>query len=173
LLGRSLETAIEDPGLQPARFTVDLLRPVLMDQHDRVVSRASGLFLRRGEDPDGQVWSPERAMPPIPPAPAEIPPDLPMLVWSYGPNLDNPLAGVGADEREQAHAQKFAWVREVRRLITGESVTAFTRVAMASEVTGVATGTATIFDEQGPLGTGVAVALGQPAGAFQPPRLGP
>ena len=37
---------------------------------------------------------------------------------------------------------------------------------------GVATGTATLFDTQGPIGTGVAVALGQAAGAFTPPSLG-
>jgi hypothetical protein len=183
-------------------------------QHGRVASRASGLFLRRGADPDGQVWSPDVAMPPVPPPPAVIPPGVPMLVWSYGPDLNNPPPGVGADEWEQSHAQKFAWVKEIRPLITGETVTPFTRVAMASEVTssmthwgttglryinadytltltrlpvglyiglaanaqfsaaGVASGTATIFDEQGPIGTGVAVALGQPAGAFNPPSLG-
>jgi hypothetical protein len=237
LLARTLEAAVPDPDLQPARFTVDLLRPILMEpvqvqttvqregrritlvdaailQHGRVASRASGLFLRRSEDPEGQVWSPNFAMPPVPAPPAVIPPGLPMLVWSYGPNLDRPLAGVGAGEWEQAHSQKFAWVREIRPLITGETVTPFIRVAMASEVTssmthwgtaglryinadytltlsrlpvgiyiglaansqfstaGVASGTATIFDEQGPIGTGVAVALGQPAGSFKPPTLG-
>lgn len=236
LLGRTLEAAVTDPDLQPARFTVDLLRPILMEpvqvqttveregrritlvdaailQHGRVVSRASGLFLRRTEDPDGQVWSPPLAMPPIPAEPAEFHPDLPMLLWSYGPNLDDPLPGVGADQWGQAHAQKFAWVRDIRPLIAGEAVTPFTRAAMASEVTssmthwgtaglrfinadytltlsrlpvghyiglaagaqfsaaGVASGTATIFDTQGPIGTGVAVALGQPVGAFKPRGL--
>jgi hypothetical protein len=37
--------------------------------------------------------------------------------------------------------------------------------------TGTGTGTGTIFDTRGPIGTGVAVALGQPAGAFKPLRL--
>lgn len=73
LLGRTLETVVPDPQLQPARLTVDLLRPILMEpvqvetnvqregrritlvdaaiiQHGRVASRASGLFLRRGEE---------------------------------------------------------------------------------------------------------------------------
>jgi hypothetical protein len=146
--------------------------------------------------------------------PADIRPDLPMLLWSYGPNLDDPLPGVGSDEWEQTHAQKFAWVRDIRALIEDEVQTAFTRAAMAAEVTssmthwgtaglrfinadytmtlsrlpvgeyiglaataqfaaaGVATGTATLFDAQGPIGTGVAVALGQPAGAFTTPSLG-
>jgi acyl-CoA thioesterase len=237
LLARTVETAVTDPDLQPARLTVDLLRPILMEpvqvqtrieregrritvvdaaivQHGRVVSRASGLFLRRGDDPDGQVWSPTMVMPPIPTMPSAVRADLPMLLWSYGPNLDRPLPGVGADEWEQSHAQKFAWVRDIRPLIEGEPVSPFTRAAMAAEVTssmthwgtaglrfinadytmtlsrlpvgeyiglaataqfasaGVATGTATLFDAQGPLGTGVAVALGQPADAFTPPTLG-
>ncbi|CAN5374112.1 thioesterase family protein [soil metagenome] len=237
LLARTVESAVTDPDLQPGRLTVDLLRPILMEpvrvqtrieregrritlvdaailQHDRVVSRASGLFLRRGDDPDGQVWSPPMTMPPIPPMPAVIRPGLPMLLWSYGPNLDQPLPGVGAGEWEQTHAQKFAWVRDIRSLIEGETLTAFTRAAMAAEVTssmthwgtaglrfinadytmalsrlpvgeyiglaanaqfasaGVATGTATLFDARGPIGTGVAVALGQLAGAFTPPSLG-
>jgi Thioesterase-like superfamily len=236
LLARALELAVPDPDLQPARLTVDLLRPILMEpvqiqtkvaregrritlvdaailQHGRVVSRASGLFLRRTEDPGGQVWSPPLAMPPIPPEPAEFRPGLPMLVWSYGPNIDDPLPGVGADEWTQSHAQKFAWVRDIRPLIAGEAVTPFVRAAMASEVTssithwgtaglrfinadytltlsrlpvghhiglaataqvsaaGVASGTATIFDTLGPIGTGVAVALGQPADAFKLPGM--
>jgi acyl-CoA thioesterase len=236
LLARTLETAVTDPDLQPARFTVDLLRPILMEpvqvqttveregrritlvdaairQHGRVVSRASGLFLRRSEEPDGQVWSPPLAMPPIPPEPAELPADLPMLLWSYGPDLDDPLPGVGAGQWTQSHAQKFAWVRDIRPVVAGEAVTPFTRVAMASEVTspmthwgtaglryinadytltlsrlpvghyiglaanaqfsaaGVASGTATIFDIQGPIGTAVAVALGQPAGTFRSPDM--
>src|ERR1700712_4577519 len=73
LLARTVETAVTGPDLQAARLTVDLLRPILMEpvqvqttieregrritlvdaailQHERVVSRASGLFLRRGGD---------------------------------------------------------------------------------------------------------------------------
>jgi hypothetical protein len=34
---------------------------------------------------------------------------------------------------------------------------------------GVATGAATLFDRHGPIGTGSALALAQPAEAFQPP----
>jgi hypothetical protein len=33
---------------------------------------------------------------------------------------------------------------------------------------GVGSGSATIFDGTGPIGTGTALALGQPPGAFQP-----
>jgi hypothetical protein len=38
---------------------------------------------------------------------------------------------------------------------------------------GVATGTATLFDSRGPIGTGTALALAQPAGAFQITRALP
>ena len=75
LLGRAIERAGGDADLQPARLTVDLLRPVAladpvrvdttveregrrirlvdaaMTQNGTVVARASALFLRRGEQP--------------------------------------------------------------------------------------------------------------------------
>lgn len=79
LLGWGIEQSGIDADLQPARFTVDLLRPALMEpvqirtsvqregrriklvdgsllQNGTVVARASALFLRRGDHPDGQVW---------------------------------------------------------------------------------------------------------------------
>ena len=81
LLGRAIERAGGDPDLQPARLTVDLLRPVAladpvrvdtsveregrrirlvdaaMRQNDIVVARASALFLRRGEQPTDPAWT--------------------------------------------------------------------------------------------------------------------
>ncbi len=88
LLGWALDRHGGD-DLQPARLTVDLLRPVpiepvsieisvqregrrikLVDaamlQHGRAVARASALFLRRGAHPEGQVWSGAVAIPPAP-----------------------------------------------------------------------------------------------------------
>lgn len=90
LLGWGIERDGIDPGLQPARLTVDLLRPVLLEpvqirtsvvregrriklvdaamvQGDKVVARASALFLRRGEHPDVRVWSAPAPMPSLPP----------------------------------------------------------------------------------------------------------
>src|ERR1700756_5606599 len=88
LLGWGIERSGIDPEFQPARFTVDLLRPVLIApvqietsvqregqrirvvdgalmQNGTTVARASALFLRRGDHPDGQVWSSPVEMPPL------------------------------------------------------------------------------------------------------------
>lgn len=77
LLGRAVEQEVDDVDLQPARLTVDLLRPValqplqmhssvvrdgrrlrlvdaVMTQNDVIVARASALFLRRVSMP----WTP-------------------------------------------------------------------------------------------------------------------
>ena len=89
LLGWAVERAVDDPQLQPARLTVDLPAPTALEpielqtrvQHDRrrlrlveavliqrgaPVARASALFLRRGAQPDGHVWSQTVQMPPLP-----------------------------------------------------------------------------------------------------------
>ena len=103
----------DDPELQPARLTVDLLRPAAlapragrtasrregrrlnlveaeMLQHDTVVARARALFLRRGEQPPGEVWtSPidDAAAARSPPTPSG---DAPCCVWAYGRNSESP-----------------------------------------------------------------------------------
>ena len=112
LLGHAIESAVSDPDLQPARLTVDLLRPAAMEpvrvrtsvvregrrltlvdaevvQADKVVSRASAVLLRRGEQPPGTVWTTPVAMPPLPP-PDQMPSDtVPLWVLAYGkdPNV--------------------------------------------------------------------------------------
>jgi len=234
LLGWAVEHDEPDTELQPARLTVDLLRPTFMEpvtvhtsvqregkrikvvdvavlQHDQVVSRASALLLRRGEHPDGSVWSPPVSPPPLPDATEQPEAVMPFLLYAY--SGDTPTGALGATSVwEQDHSGKFAWVREVRPLIAGVEMTPFTRAALAGDVTsalthwgtgglryinadftmtlsrlpvgefiglaadahhgvdGVATGAATLFDEQGPIGTSIAVALAQPADAFRPPR---
>ena len=80
ILGHVLDRDAGDPEFQPARLTVDLFRPAalapvrvdttvtrqgrrlrlvdaVMTQSDTVVARASGLFLRRGEQPTDEIWS--------------------------------------------------------------------------------------------------------------------
>lgn len=80
LLGWGIEQSGIDPDFQPARLTVDLLRPTLLEpvqietsvqregrriklvdgalvQNGSTVARASALFLRRGEHPDGEIWT--------------------------------------------------------------------------------------------------------------------
>jgi hypothetical protein len=159
ILGHAVERAvIGDPDLQPTRLTVDLLRPAAMTPvrirtaivrrgrrlvlveaemtqsgTDTVVAKASGLFLRKGEQPPGTVWTSPVAMPPFPPE-ADRPLDAgTMLTWTYGKHPDG--AGGSVDLTEWQHdGPKFVWVRHVKPLIEGEPMTAFTHAAMAGDV---------------------------------------
>jgi hypothetical protein len=157
ILARSLEQAGSGPGLVPARLTVDLLRPTaiaplevrttvrrdgrrirLVDaelvQNDVVVSRASAVFLRRGEHPAGDVWSSPVAMPPLPPDPGPLPDDLMMFVWGYGGDGGSSGA-IGFTEWDDAAGPKYAWIRQVRPLVAGEVTSPFVQVAMAGDAT--------------------------------------
>jgi hypothetical protein len=231
LLGRAVEQEVDDAELQPARLTVDLLRPValqplrvhssvvrdgrrlrlvdaVMTQNDVMVARASALFLRRGEHPEAGVWTTPVTMPAIPAEPAVLADDLPMLLHSFGRDAVAGSPGVGVTEWRH-DGQKFAWVRETKPLVDDEPLSPFTRAVMAGDVTsslthwgtdglqfinadytitlsrlpdgvyiglasmthydhaGVATGVATLFDESGPIGSGMATALANPG--FAPP----
>jgi hypothetical protein len=233
LLGRTIERDAGDPDLQPARLTVDMPRPTLLEpvavqtvvaregrriklvdavvlQRGQVTARASALFLRRGEQPDGQVWSAPIAMPTPPGEPNSSAPDLQMLLWAYGAG---PRSGSPRVEWQGECTQKFVWVRQLRPLVECETLTPFTNAAMAADVTsalthwgteglrflnadftvtlsrlpvgpdiglasvghhsaaGVASGVATLFDQLGPIGTGVAVALANTTDAFTPRNL--
>jgi hypothetical protein len=157
LLGWGIEQSGVDPELQPARFTIDLLRPVLMEpvriatsiqregrriklvdgavlQNDTVVARASALFLRRGDHPDGQVWSSATEMPPLPTSSDGFPADMPFLIWGYGATFEG-SPGIAAGEWEQSHSQKFAWARMFRPMVHGFPLTPFTRLAFAGDIT--------------------------------------
>src|SRR6202020_1018459 len=102
LLARAGEQEVDDVDLQPARLTVDLLRPValqplqmhsagardgrrlrvvdaVMTQNDVVVARASALFLRRSEHAVDTVWTSPVAMPAVPPEPDVLADDIPMV----------------------------------------------------------------------------------------------
>ncbi|WP_197504719.1 thioesterase family protein [Mycobacterium sp. 852002-51163_SCH5372311] len=232
LLGWGIERSGIDPNFQPARLTVDLLRPALqqpvqiqtsvqregrriklvdgvLTQSGKTVARASALLLRRGEHPDGEVWSASVEMPPLPSNSDGFPADMPFLIWGYG-NTSDGSPGIAAGEWEQSHSQKFAWTRLFRPMVQGFPLTPFTRLAFVGDVTsslthwgtgglryinadytvtasrlpegeyiglaaqshygtaGVAAGSAILFDRHGPIGTSSALALAQPAEAFQP-----
>ncbi|HXO78617.1 MAG TPA: thioesterase family protein [Mycobacterium sp.] len=232
LLGRAVELEVDDVDLQPARLTVDLLRPValkplqmhssvvrdgrrlrlvdaVMTQNDVIVARASALFLRRSEHTTvDTVWTSPVTMPAIPADPVMLAGDVPMVLQSYGRDPVAGSPGVGITEW-QHHGQKFAWIRETKLLVDDEPLSPFTRAVMAADVTsslthwgteglqfinadytvtlsrlpegvyiglasvthyshaGVATGVATLFDETGPIGSGMATALANPG--FTPP----
>ncbi|TPG35138.1 acyl-CoA thioesterase domain-containing protein [Mycolicibacterium hodleri] len=156
ILGHVVENAVTDRGLTPARLTVDLLRPaalaplrgrssivrqgrrlVLVEaellQSDTVVARATALFLRRGEQPSGEVWTTPLAMPPIPLAPTGPSVGVPLLIWAYGRN--GHAAGRSFDLTEWQHdGPKFVWVRDLVPLIAGVPTTPFVRASMAGDV---------------------------------------
>lgn len=231
VLARALENAGHGDGFQPARVTVDLLKPTaiaplqvrtcvqregrrirLVDaevvQNDVVVSRASGVFVRPGEQHLGDIWSSDIHMPPMPPDPGPLPDELPMFVWGYG--------GEGSTGGEFGFAEwhsggpKYIWVRQRRPLVAGETLSPFVEATMAADATsalthwgteglqyinldytlsltrlpkgpnigmaavvhtshdGIASGTAAVFDEYGPIGNSMAVALVNPVEAFRP-----
>ena len=234
LLGWGIERSGIDPDFQPARFTVDLLRPVLMEpvqirtsvqregrriklvdgtlvQNGKTVARAAALFLRRGDHPDGQVWS-------APVADAAASDRLRRLPGGHAvshlgirghrrggsPGIAAgeweqdalPEVRVGADvspdgARPPPHTVYSAWrssaISRVRSRIgapadcatstpttpspRADCPTANTsgwRPRATTATAGVATGAATLFDRHGPFGTSSALALAQPADAFQP-----
>jgi hypothetical protein len=158
MLGRTVEQEVDDADLQPARLTVDLLRPValhplqvhssvvrdgrrlrlvdaVMTQDDAIVARASGLFLRRSEHTTvDTVWTSPVTMPAVPPEPDVLNDDVPMVFHSFG---RDPVAGSpGVGIKEWRHrGQKFAWMRETKQLIDDEPLSPFTRAVMAGDVT--------------------------------------
>ena len=157
LLARSVERIVDDPDLQPARITVDLLRPVapsavrvqaitvrhgrrlrlvdsVMTQNETLVARASVLFLRRSEAGTGTVWTSPITMPAPPPENGALADDVPMFMWSYGRDPIAGTPGIGVDEW-RSDGQKFAWMRETKLLVDDEPLTPFIRTVMAGDVT--------------------------------------
>jgi hypothetical protein len=156
LLGYAIERDAGDPELQPARLTVDLLRPAAMApletrttvvrqgrrlklvhaeliQSATVVGRASALLLRRGEQPPGEVWTSSVGMPPLPADPAGPLDAVTMMVWAYG--KDASAAGLSFDLTEWRHdGPKYVWLRDCSQLVEGQAMTPFVRAAMAGDV---------------------------------------
>lgn len=153
LLGWAVEQAIADPAFLPARLTVDLPRPTALEpvtvqtrvlrdgkrlrlveaalfQGDTIVAQATGLFLRRGEQPTGHIWAPEIQMPAIPTDLAPSDESLFVRTYGWGMPIQNPETNWDGQG-----GRKFTWLHLIQPLIEGEPLTAFTRVAMAADVT--------------------------------------
>jgi hypothetical protein len=80
------------------------------------------------------MWALPIDMPPPPAEPADTSGDFTMELWAYSANSD--MAAPSMDLSEWRHGgQKYAWVREVKPLVDGESLTPFVRAAMAGDVT--------------------------------------
>lgn len=226
LLGWAVERAVDDPQLQPARLTVDLPAPTALEpievqtrvHHDRrrlrlveavliqngaAVARASALFLRRGPQPDGQVWSQPVQLPPLP-VDDGTQPSLFLRTYGWGAGIQNP----DPDWADRS-GPKYTWLNETRPLIGDEPLSPFTRAAMSADITasianwgtkalqfintdytltlsrlpegrhlglaslthyshdGVATGSAVLVDQKGPIGNCVSVAIAH--SGFRPP----
>lgn len=153
LLGWALECEAGHSGWQPARLTVDLLRPAqltavrvssrtvrrgkrmavadaILSQGEDVVARASALFLLRGEQPEQQVWTSPVDMPHAPTEPVRPPRRSPFFSRTFGwESLGGKRTGA------ESATPKYVWVQEVRRLIDTEAMTPFTRAAMAADMT--------------------------------------
>jgi hypothetical protein len=154
ILARAVERAVFDPALHPARLTVDLPAPAALEpvelrtrvHHERrrlrlveavliqrgaEVARASALFLRRGQQPEGDVWTPPVQMPPLPIEQNGNHPSLFIRTYGWGAGVQNP----DPEWNDDASGPKYTWLEETRPLVDTELLSAFTRAAMAADVT--------------------------------------
>jgi hypothetical protein len=214
-LGREVETAVAAAGrtdLRPARFTVDLFRApsmgpcrlssrvvregsrlMLLDaelaQDGAVVARASALFLKATENPDGAVWTPAD-LPQPPPLDIAAVSDEPRVPIFYSEGI-----GWSQNFAEHQNGERKATWQTSLPIVVGEAPTPFQGLAGAADSTsmitnwgtagvqfintditlaiarvpvsqeiglttvsryahdGIATGSAIVFDRQGPIGT--------------------
>lgn len=154
LLGHVVECDTDpDPEVHPARFTVDLLRPVAMAPVDTrstvvrrgrrlwlvdaelvqagtVVARARTLFLRRGPQPPDDAWAGAVSMPPLPPDPAEVG-DRTTVLWVFGGT--DPTTPTADLSGWQQGGPKSVWVREITPLVDGVELTPFVRAAIVGD----------------------------------------
>lgn len=226
LLGWAVEREVDDAELQPARLTVDLPRPTALERIDvdtRVlrdgkrlrlieatltqrgaeVARATALFLRRCEQPPGDVWTEPVTMPPLPPQQEIADASLFVRTYGWGAPVQQP------DPDWSGDGAKYTWLNLTQPAVDGTPLTPFVRAAMAGDITaslanwgsaglqfinadytvtlsrlpegsvlgmashthlshdGVATGSATLVDVRGAVGSCVAVALAH--SGFRPP----
>jgi acyl-CoA thioesterase len=153
LLGARIEQEYGDPGFQFTRMNVDLWRlpdftPITVETallreggRIKVVSaeafadgkslgKATGVLLRRSEQPEGEVWNPPTwDMPP----PLEFEPTPPPnnLPDGWQPMWETRGPGHSFGEAKR----KRVWMREVRPLIAGVPLTPWQRVAVAVDFT--------------------------------------
>ncbi len=220
-LARELENAVAAAGrtdLRPARYTVDLFkapsmgpcrlastvvregsRLMLIDgtlsQEGRVVARASGLFLKKTENPDGTVWEPADAPtpPPIEIAPVSEEPRVPIFfsdgvgwsqnfaehqnggrkqTWQTALGIvvgEKPTPFQGLAGAADSTSMIVNWGTAGVQYINTDITLAISRVPVSQEIglsatswyshDGIATGTATVFDRQGPIGTSTVTSL--------------
>lgn len=150
LLARELETHCPGDEFIPARFTVDLFRPVLNEpiqlysevvrdgrrvrvidaaiiQRDHVRARATVMYVAVGEQPPGEVWQAPRYLP--------VPTDKLTAVDGEPPlfksgNLD----WTGDFASGQNSERKSAW-HNLPSLVEGDPISPFQRAAFVGDAT--------------------------------------
>lgn len=150
LIAHAVETEHGDPDFHAARLTTDMFRvapmaPVNLTTSVRrdgnrirvvdasitgddgtEIARGSVVFLRRAEQPEGQVWSP-----PLWEVP---PPDLIAPQEMKGPPGMTPVWETRRIEGDfGSQGQKRAWMRESLDFVQGVELTPFVRVAQVSD----------------------------------------
>lgn len=154
LIAHAIEIEHGSPDFHVARFTTDLFRmaplaPVevrtqLIRDGNRIrvadgvvladgkeVARASAVMLRKGPNPEGEVWS-------LPnwdvPRPEDVPsPRDPALQGRVGGDPIRDTRPISPNPK--ALVQKRQWIRDHGQLIAGEDISPFVRIAMAADIT--------------------------------------
>lgn len=149
LLAFAIEQRHGGPDFVPARLTVDMFRlpnittpievktkAVREGLRIRVIeadffsgggamARASCQLLRRGENPQGNIWSPSNWEVP---APADIPLPTDARLGMHGKWATRPIVG-----HMGSLGPRRLWMSEVRELVEGSPLTPFVRVALAAD----------------------------------------
>jgi len=108
-----------------------------MIQGQTTVAGARAVLLRRGAQPDNEVWSTPVVMPGIPDKPGPAPDEYPLQVWAF--NSDEPDRPDYDFTALEHPCQKFLWLRFTVPLVQGEQMTPLTRAAMAADATSALT----------------------------------
>ncbi|MFF1734575.1 acyl-CoA thioesterase domain-containing protein [Streptomyces sp. NPDC058247] len=155
-LARAAERGVPEiegtADLRPVRWTLDLCRPAssapctatanvvrrgrrlclvdaYMFQNDRMVARASALFLAVGGSARGNVWSPA-TRPSAPPAKLRSSTTEPRLYFSEG------IGWTGTPAPHQTSGRKMTW-HFPSQVVQGERATPFQQAAMVADVVNV------------------------------------
>jgi len=148
LLGHVLEQRHGGPEFIPARLTVDMYRLPDMSPIEvtttvvregyrikvvdaefisggKSMARATCQFLRRTENPEGNVWTPPNW---DAPKPVDIAPPEDRRAGMGGMWAMRPISGAMGTV-----GQRRTWMAEVRELVGGEPLTPFSRVAVSAD----------------------------------------
>ncbi|MGW2660134.1 acyl-CoA thioesterase domain-containing protein [Nocardia tengchongensis] len=158
LLARELERTQATDGFTPVRLTVDLFSaarfehtttPVVRVRDGRrirvadvsvvqggtIAARATAVLLQPTEQPPGELWRRERE--PQPPS-LEIAPPSPLPQTPlFNSGEDSPVWNSVPTDHENGH-RKRTWQNPIR-VVTGEELTPFVRVAVVAEATSMMT----------------------------------